>query len=38
MSLRLRIFGEGFGRRLFASLGVGEAFGAENRLCRKERR
>jgi signal transduction histidine kinase len=33
MSLRLRIFGEGFGRRLFASLGVGEAFDAENRLC-----
>jgi len=33
MSLRLRIFGEGFGRRLFASLGVAEAFHTENRLC-----
>ena len=33
MSLRLQIFGEGFGRRLFASLGAGEAFDAENRLC-----
>jgi signal transduction histidine kinase len=33
MSLRLRIFGEGFGRRLLASLGVGEAFRVENWLC-----
>src|SRR5246127_450084 len=33
MSLRLRILGEGFDRRLFASLGVAEAFDAENRLC-----
>src|SRR5258708_3330760 len=33
MSLRLRIFGEGFGRWLFASIGVGETFHTENRLC-----
>ena len=33
MSLRLRIFAEGFGRRLLASLGVGEAFHVENWLC-----
>src|SRR5438046_623009 len=33
MSLRLRIFGDGFGRRLLASLGVGEAFYVENWLC-----
>jgi signal transduction histidine kinase len=33
MSLRLRIFGDGFGRRLLASLGVGEAFHVESRLC-----